>query len=658
MSFFSILDDRRRYLRYPKELFENLESKFYSNPPTQTEHHDGWVTARFSLEEEHILFLGDDPGNIGIYNVEKLYDNAVPIEEKQLHFFPAHDGAIMDIVGVPNKSSSIVSISGDCTIRCWDLNQHNDNRSSDLFQGHEGSVRSLNFAPDDSNIFVSGARDGQVKIWDMRVSAVRKNDKLSRNSTITYKSAHPSQQAPHEKAATPKSKQSKQKPSAGVSVTSVLFLNDFTIASASSNAETGIRIWDIRKPGDSHPCQILKIPVTSSRKAGFGVTSLAIDRFRSSLFASCTNSIVYEYCTQTTSCSPLRAYSGAIIRDYYTQIACSPISDTIACGSDDKRAVIWDVQDQYVYRNDIFGDVNEAEKRRALLPKWSLEGHEGRVSCVGWSANAKYFMSLDDRGLRIWNEAEKCKCCDDDISEDTQMVEENRGIHHESAQPYKMTCSDDAISKIDSMCLAPRPRANSTIYQSPQKPRVSKRPLNTSPFKLSPQAKICKVSSSPFKPLNYLNEEKTPKHKKKKTAPYFYRYPTENLPNFVYDQFVKSLIGGDNKPSCSSKSLSKTSKKRIDDWWTSSATSENKASITPGRIRLPSVSEFGESACAKVISEEERNALLSPKKLVIISKNPISASKNDDSPRTSTRTPTEQKRRTSRNLLHYFNKKS
>lgn len=662
MDFIQLTKSHKKYLRYPSAVYDELESKHYFMPPGDPG--DPYITARFSPHwcQEHILFMGDDPGNIGVFDVRKFHDQSVSIEERQLHFFRAHSATIMDVVGVPNRESQIVSISGDFTIRCWDLNQTARDRTSQLFYGHEGSVRSICFAPDDPNVFVTGSRDFQVKVWDMRVSSVKKMEEECRLATITYKTAHPKLTDKRITSGTPKSK-GKTKAD-GHNVTSVIFLDDNHVASASENAASGIRVWDIRKPtknGAEHPSRVLKVPITSKRS--YGITCLTLDRFRNRLFASCTDSSIFEYSVPTEAVSPVNSYTGATIHNFYTQVACSPVSDTIACGSEDKRAVLWDLQDQYSYMNDRTIP-DEIDKRRSRLPKWSFGGHDQEVLNVGWSSQGRYFMACDEEGIRIWTEPrhrKPWKCIDDD---NTEYPASKSELAYESVKPYELKESDAAITGLDSISLSPRQRADSGLVGgSSQKNRGSKRPIIESPFK----NKLFKLSYSPStSPLKLVNSNLqgmgycTPRQNRfqKRKNPFYYEHPTEHLPNIVYDRFSRKMKGesSDDEEDLK-KSLSKTGRKRIEDWWATKG--ENVSTVT--RTRLPSVSEFGESACSKVIPEEERIALLSPRKLVV---------KTVQSPGVSTKTPSTvhlksvpltprkptDKRPTSRNLFHYFKK--
>uniref|UniRef100_A0A1I7U8A2 WD_REPEATS_REGION domain-containing protein n=2 Tax=Caenorhabditis tropicalis TaxID=1561998 RepID=A0A1I7U8A2_9PELO len=678
MDFLHLPKTHKRYLRYPSAVFDDLESKHYFMPAGETDDHDSWVTARFSSHwsQEHILYMGDDPGNIGVFDARKFHDRSIPLEERQLYFFPAHNGAIMDVVSVPNKESHIVSISGDSTIRCWDLNQPTQDRKSQMFFGHEGSVRSISFAPGDPNVFVTGGRDSQVKIWDMRLSVVKKGAEDCRLASATFKTAHPK----IDKSAavgTPKSK-TKAKLE-GHAVTSVIFLNKDYIASGSDNASSGIRVWDWRKMSKNGPVKVLEVP--TSRNKSYGVTCLTMDRFSNRLFASCTDSSIFEYSVPSFSIEPresderikpINSYTGATINNFYTQVACSPLSDTIACGSEDGRAVIWDLQNQYTYMNDS-SLPDEIDKRRSKLPQWSCGGHLKPVLNVGWSSRGKYFMSCDEGGIRIWTEPKQrkpWKCFEEDYTP-YPVITQDLGLAYESVKRFELKESDEAMTCFDSISLTPRQRSDSGLLVSPQKRRGPKRPIAGSPFtpicpspnslkNRSPNAKILKISNSPSKsPFKAVNGYCTPRQERfqrKQKNPFYYEHPTENLPNIVYDNFIKKMTGEEESKE-TGKSLTKTGRKRIEDWWQGKG--ENVSTVT--RSRLPSVSEFGESACSKVMTENERIALLSPRKLVL-KKSPC---KSVTTPSTSSNLPkavpmTPRKpaghRPTSRNLLHYFKK--
>lgn len=647
-------------------------------PAGETECHESWVTARFSTHwnQENILYMGDDPGNIGIFDVRKFHDRTVPLVERQLHFFPAHDGAIMDIVTVPNKETHIISISGDSTIRCWDLTQASQDRKSQMFFGHECSVRSISFVPDNPNVFVTGSRDRQVKIWDMRVSTVKKMDEDCRLSTITYKTPHPKLVEKPISTGTPKSK-GKTKVD-GHKVTSVVFLNEHHIASASENASSGIRVWDIRKPtrnGEGQPARVLNVP--TSNKKSYGVTCLTKDRFSNRLFASCTDSSIFEYSIPTESVTPINSYTGATIHNFYTQVACSPVSDMIACGSEDSRAMIWDLQNQYKYMYDVqlkkprpVDETKEEkekrekkekeEKERFRLPRWSLGGHQKQVLNVGWSSRGKYFMSCDEGGVRIWKDPEQRKAWKLNDEDDTPYpeIQKELGLAYECAKPFQLKESDATISFFDSLSVSPRQQSDSEYSQ---RKRGAKRTLAESPSKSecpspkrlrinrSHEAKIPKLSSSPSSPWKIEDVGFCFKNK-------IVKIPTDKLPNFVYDTFVKKMLGEASEEE-SGKSLTKTGRKRIEDWWQEKG--ENVPTVT--RTRLPSVSEFGESACSKVLTEAERTAMLSPRKLIVrksvspckpvTPSNPLPLKAIPMTPRKPT-----NKRPTSRNLFHYFKK--
>lgn len=644
MDFTWTLKQRSSYNKQPP----NFHERFYSQGPLYTPSCvDTWVTVKFATGSwnESVILLGDDLGNVGIYDVDRVVKNR---GEKIMHKFTAHRGAIMDFVCVPNDSCKVVTTSGDSTIRFWNLDAAGEGAKLDsICRGHDGSVRSISFSSQ-PNIFVTGGRDGSIRLWDSRTISCRKTG--GKSSKFAYKAAHAPRQGKSPHGRTPRKQ--KEAPS----VTSVVFLNDFLVASASSDGNSGIKIWDIRKPphnDHAYAVNVYQIPTFDTKTTGFGVTSLALDRTGSRLFASCTNSVIYEYDVISAVTQHVNTYTGATIRDYYTQISCSPTADMIVCGSEDQKAYLWDLQPQYRYKNEIVGEENsDAELKRSRLPKWTLGGHGSKVLSASWSQNSSYMLTLDNETVRVWSQDEDEKrmhwsCCEDDKNLD---VKEQPDTRLERIESYKLPLNDDAITKIDGMRISPR-RRTSSFYRSPQK-KSTKRPLLTSPFKpltplteMSPKKKLFKPSNSPGSPLKEITElSNSPMLvKKRKTVGAFYkRHPTENLPNVVYDRFLKNLLGTDKEEDQEKSELSKTAKKRIDDWWTKSARSSDLENII-GRSRLPSVSEFGESICQNVVDK-------SPKKLMV-KLTPVKESKESKVLKRD-----GSKRKPSRNLLDYFNR--
>ncbi|VDM65129.1 unnamed protein product, partial [Strongylus vulgaris] len=249
-----------------------------------------WVVCRFSPHSEPLLYLGDDEGNIGIVDVTSVVGPEHSTQTKMIQCFPAHEATIMDVIGVPNCPNGLLSLSGDTTVRLWDL-QH---QKSTLYYGHEMSVRSACFAP--NCVFVTGGRDGQIRLWDTRTSSFQKQGQLVKKPVNVYRNAHVVKGKL--KSMTPSKKKSFSLRLSGrlekvepPSVTSLLYASEYTIVSASSNA----------KSKDAGKQSTLSKP---SMVSSSGVTSLCLDRYGSSLFAAVTDNCIYEYGILTSNTKP------------------------------------------------------------------------------------------------------------------------------------------------------------------------------------------------------------------------------------------------------------------------------------------------------------------------------------------------------------------
>ncbi|PIO74236.1 WD domain, G-beta repeat protein [Teladorsagia circumcincta] len=369
------------------------------------------------------------------------------------------------------------------------------------------SVRSACFAPQCSNVFATGGRDGQIRLWDARISSLQQQGQFLKKSVNVYKNAHLIKgfRSPSTKRAISRLSNRFEK-AEPPSVTSLLYANDYTLISASSCGKSGLRLWDTRRISVKDEGQVLStLEVPTNKDAG--VTSICLDRFGSSLFAAVTDNCVYEYGILTSHTKPLRHFTGATIESFYVQLQCSPSADYLLCGSKNQQAVIWDLQDLYG-ASDKRADM--AERRcRALLPKYTLKGHDSEVCCVGWSQSGKYMVSMDDQDFRVW-----------------------------SADNVNPSRSDtEAGSAIETI----------STYE--------------------------------------LNESE-------KTTLLVNRYPTENLPNKVYERYIakfkaKRLAETQTTPSTSLESQPpSTSKKNIDDFCVRGYVDRTKSQTKQGRPRF------------------------------------------------------------------------
>ncbi|VDM66978.1 unnamed protein product [Strongylus vulgaris] len=146
----------------------------------------------------------------------------------------------------------------------------------------------------------------------------------------------------------------------------------------------------------------------------------------------------------------------------------------------------------------------------------------------------------------------------------------------------------------------------------------------------SPSSKIMKLGS-PVLPLSNITnaspgtsdsyqEVASSQRRKLRKSAFHYRYPTENLPNRVYERFVLKFKA--KKLAEKQSSIAKisqppsSSKKKLEDFCVRSG-GEIATTSKLGRTRLPSVTEFGNSVCSKMVPEEDRIHQNSPRKLTV-----------------------------------------
>ncbi|KAL6742258.1 hypothetical protein Aduo_015425 [Ancylostoma duodenale] len=268
------------------------------------------------------------------------------------------------------------------------------------------------------------------------------------------------------------------------SVTSLVYANEYTLVSASSNAKSGLRLWDTRKIAvkeEGHVLSVLEVPISKDA----GVTSLCLDRFGSSLFAAVTDNCVYEYGILASNTKPVRHFTGASIESFYVQVQASPVSDHLLCGSKNQQAVLWDLQDFHQFSD---GQTSVERQNRAGLPLFTLNGHDSEVCCVSWSRTGKYIASMDDEHFRVWSA---------DVIESTAK-EEAPNSNYEKATPYQLSESEKTMLLVNRMAIT-RDRLDATAspLNEINLSRKRKEPF-TSPIKRlntptkSPSSKIMK----------------------------------------------------------------------------------------------------------------------------------------------------------------------
>ncbi|GMR57975.1 hypothetical protein PMAYCL1PPCAC_28170, partial [Pristionchus mayeri] len=273
------------------------------------------------------------------------------------------------------------------------------------------------------------------------------------------------------------------------SITSMTFLDEHTLITASESGKSGIRLWDTRRGPEreeSRPLAVLEVPCTSSREAG--VSSMCLDRFKSSLFAVSTDNCIHEFLPNSGRVEPVRSYVGSSTRsDFQVKIACSPISDHILCGSGDGRALMWDASKFHSYSNQRFtGPASVSQK--GINPVLSLGGHNNKVSFVGFSANAKYMLTMGYDEFRIWRRHGIA------LEEGHEM---NDVASFERVEKLEQPREDEASRVMERISITPGPR----LFLSPTKagmaPLVKRKEPFSSPCTSSKRLFVDKENAHP-----------------------------------------------------------------------------------------------------------------------------------------------------------------
>uniref|UniRef100_A0A0M3ILS8 WD_REPEATS_REGION domain-containing protein n=1 Tax=Ascaris lumbricoides TaxID=6252 RepID=A0A0M3ILS8_ASCLU len=241
----------------------------------------------------------------------------------------------------------------------------------------------------------------------------------------------------------------------------------------------GVLFRDLRYWGSNLPVRTLTYP-TSSAKRDFGVTSICLDRYRSSLFVSTTDSFIWEYAINSTKNSPidvLRGVKRSSVCAFDMKLSASPISDHLTYGSGESQALLWDLQE----RNYSSRILNASRNEYYPYPKFTLGGHTTEVSIAQFSCSAQYIVSMDDTTWRLWQL-------------DTSFVEKiaSKPIGFEQIEFYSFPFSQRTSSQLE--------RLSVTSGNSPSTKR--KTPLTSpfeSPFKSNSTAYPMNVHRSPAK---------------------------------------------------------------------------------------------------------------------------------------------------------------
>ncbi|XP_071483011.1 denticleless protein homolog [Diadema antillarum] len=436
---------------------------------------------------DHLLAAADEDGHVVIYDTYRTG------QEAQVKIWSAHNNAIFDTAWSPTDPR-LVTASGDQTAALWDVKTSTKVAS---FQQHKCSLKSVSFRPWDGHIFATGARDGNIMIWDDRRN---KGGTNQHKPVLVIKSAH----ADENKVKSQPRRRGKLAPNlpaidSSQSVSVVLFQKEDTLLSAGA-ADGIVKVWDLRKmksSGTSNLSPLHQFPYSGSRKRKRGFSSLALSSSRTRLFASCTDSVIYEYDLGGALCSiPLSQYSGHMNSTFFVRAALSPNDLFLLSGSSDNHAYIW--------------KIGEPE-----CPPLTLVGHEAEVTAVAWCQRdfTKVVTCSDDNTLRMWKLRGRESPIDDQLNEiigRARRCEREPDIAGQDAvvksQPGQTAQSD----------LSSKNRSTPT-KEIPQSPIQSPLPCSTKKRKFSLRD-WATTSPGPSRPTSSQSSKSSPKRQKQENA--------------------------------------------------------------------------------------------------------------------------------------------
>lgn len=151
-------------------------------------------------------------------------------------------------------------------------------------------------------------------------------------------------------------------------------------------------MWDMRKSYSRYnksplPTSQFRHPGNTSKQ---GFTALTIDSGGRYLYASCMDNKIYQYSLGNFEETFSRQFGGYENSSFYIKIALSPDNRYLVSGSSDKKAYLWNVEE----------NVSNNEE---IAPLGYLDGHSAEVTCVAWcDVNWRLVTCADDMHHFIW----------------------------------------------------------------------------------------------------------------------------------------------------------------------------------------------------------------------------------------------------------------
>ncbi|CAG9539326.1 unnamed protein product [Cercopithifilaria johnstoni] len=500
---------------------------------------NAWVVCQFAKDQslEHLLAIGDENGFIHFLDAR---------EDAITNSISADRSCVIDVSFVANRPNNLLSISGHAKVTSWDIERQ---LVLQQFLGHEGSVRALSISDDNPDLFATGARDGTICIWDRRepqATVVRPFNLLENTHPLL---------APERQSIGTKRRSRMSVSMSSKGITSLVHYGRNTLISASSSFKTGIRFWDLRYRGKNSPFRILEDPNGTSIR-DFGIASICLDRFSSSLFVASTDSKIYQYSVQGLNNSPVGILQGVKRTSFNTydfKIAASPNSDHVMFGGGDCFAVIWDLQEKY-------SSSNTSKLKYLPYPKYTLGGHRYEVTVARFSNYGRYIATMDDSYLKIWKWSAK-----NFENQESSSI----SVHQDRVELYELpetARAEMSMKQLNVSVSVPKKNTERSPFKSPFKNPLNRVGVEAKSGSQSPVKKMFKVTESMSPPLCDLTNKSSHAARKldfsgiemKNRVPcaFYFKYPTMNLPDFVKERLAVSNVNSESETTVLDKGRS------------------------------------------------------------------------------------------------------
>ncbi|KAK7208548.1 WD40-repeat-containing domain protein [Myxozyma melibiosi] len=348
-----------------------------------------------SCARHPISVVGDEGGLVHMLDTENR------TIKSPLVTLACHESAIFDLAFSPDDVL-LGTASGDQTARIFDVQKQIC--TDILYPDGTHSLKQIRFCPTNNDVLIASTRGGTIALFDRRTATTigRSHDGISRRIPCGLLA----------RAQNPE-KGRRAKNSHARSVTSVEFLDDYSIVSAGEES-SALRVWDIRKLDltKRYLQPVMESPNTTNSR--YGVTSLGIDRANARIWALGRDNCLYAYPLldgpRITQPLEILRHEKLKVDSFYVKL--SVLSDPaaiaagnlssgyVACGSSTNSVVVFPSSSRGVGGGiaNMRQDGESTRKAGTAL----VHGHTAEITGLSWNSNGALMSISDDRTSRRW----------------------------------------------------------------------------------------------------------------------------------------------------------------------------------------------------------------------------------------------------------------